>query len=61
MLIVASRAADLAPYFEQFELIGTKRCQWCMPYENDLPIYLARGLREPVETSMQRRRGTEFG
>lgn len=49
ILVVAPRAAELAPYFEQFELVETKHCDWCMPYENDLPIYLARGLREPVE------------
>jgi 4-amino-4-deoxy-L-arabinose transferase-like glycosyltransferase len=49
MLIVAPRAAELAPYFEQFELVETKRCQWCMPYENGLAIYLARGLRAPID------------
>ena len=32
------------------EQVETARCQWCMPYENDVPIYLARGLRQPIET-----------
>jgi hypothetical protein len=49
ILIVGGRAAALQPYFESFELVETSRCQWCMPYENDVPIYLGRGLRQPIE------------
>ena len=49
ILIVGGRAADLQAYFDTFELVETSRCQWCMPYENDVPIYLARGLRQPID------------
>jgi hypothetical protein len=48
ILVVGRRAADLRPYFDSFEQVETSRCQWCMPYENDVPIHLARGLRGDI-------------
>jgi 4-amino-4-deoxy-L-arabinose transferase-like glycosyltransferase len=49
ILIVASRGMELQPYFDSFELVGRTSCEWCMPYENGLPIYLARGLHKPID------------
>lgn len=49
VLIVGRRGDDLRPYFDQFEQVETVQCEWCMPYENDLPIYLGRGLRQPID------------
>ncbi|MBX3025051.1 glycosyltransferase family 39 protein [bacterium] len=48
VLVVGVRGGELRPYFAQFEQVETVRCEWCMPYENDLPIYLGRGLRQPI-------------
>ncbi len=49
VLIVGTRGMELQPYFDSFELVGRTHCEWCMPYENDLAIYLARGLRQPID------------
>jgi hypothetical protein len=35
--------------FEEVVTAGAKRCEWCMPYENDVPIRVCRGLRAPLE------------
>jgi hypothetical protein len=35
--------------FESAELATVFHCEYCMPYENDKEIWVARGLREPVE------------
>ena len=48
VLVVGRRADMLRPYFDSFEVVETSRCEWCMPYENDLPVYVARGLRGTV-------------
>lgn len=49
ILVVGVRGAALEPYFDTFEAVETVHCEWCMPYENDLTIFLARGLRQPVD------------
>lgn len=49
VLIVGGRGTELQAYFAQFEQVETVRCEWCMPVENDVPIYLGRGLRQPIE------------
>jgi hypothetical protein len=36
--------------FESVEFAGRTSCQYCMPYENNAPIYIARGLKEPIDT-----------
>ncbi len=38
-----------AASYESFEQAGVARCDHCMPYEKDIPIWLARGLKEPIE------------
>jgi hypothetical protein len=42
---------DLADHIEDFASVvpgGTFRCADCMPYESDLTIWVARGLRAPI-------------
>ena len=29
--------------------VAVNKCQYCMPYENDLPIFLCRGIKMPIE------------
>lgn len=48
VLIVGSRAEQLAPYFDSLEAVEVSRCEWCMPYENDLTVFVARGLKAPI-------------
>ena len=39
---------DLAPYAETVELAATHVSPYAMPYESNLPIYVARGLKVPL-------------
>ena len=34
--------------FEQVEKAAVFTCDYCMPYENNLPIYIARNLKIPI-------------
>ncbi len=40
---------DLTGAFESVELAGLTKCVLCMPYENNAPIFIARGLLVPME------------
>ena len=35
--------------FESHEQAGVASCDYCMPYEKDIPIWVARGMRQPVD------------
>lgn len=53
VLVIGRSADELTPVFESIEVVETVRCKYCMPYQNDLPIYLARGLRQPIASLWQ--------
>lgn len=36
---------DLKPYFEEVRHAATTRCRYCMPYENNLPIFVCRKMK----------------
>jgi hypothetical protein len=38
-----------ATHFESYERAGVARCDYCMPYEKDLPIWVARGRKQPID------------
>ncbi|MFZ5911690.1 MAG: ArnT family glycosyltransferase [Chloroflexota bacterium] len=40
---------ELQPFFEQVEQAGVFTCQYCMPFESNSPILLARGMKMPIE------------
>jgi hypothetical protein len=40
---------DLEQYFDHVEYAGTIRYQYCMPYENNLPVFICKGFRGSVE------------
>jgi hypothetical protein len=40
---------EIQQAFDQVEQVGTNQCQYCMPYENDRQIYLARGIKAPIQ------------
>jgi hypothetical protein len=49
LLIVIGPVSDaVAAEFESFQLAGHRSCAYCNPYEAELEIYVARGLRIPV-------------
>jgi len=50
LLIIGGRREDHARYFSEVEVGSVVRCAYCMPFETDLTIWLARGLRVPIDT-----------
>ena len=36
------------------EIVGTVSTKYCMPYENNLNIYLCRGLRTPLKQAWKK-------
>jgi 4-amino-4-deoxy-L-arabinose transferase-like glycosyltransferase len=40
---------DLKQGFADAQQVAINKCQYCMPFENDLPIFLCRGIKVPVE------------
>jgi hypothetical protein len=45
VIVLGGDGEDLEERFESVELAGRVQCRYCMPYENDLPIYLCRRLK----------------
>lgn len=48
LIVVGSTEERLRQRFEHVERAGTLDCGLCMPYENNLPVWIARSLRIPV-------------
>jgi hypothetical protein len=48
MVIIGGNRARLESQFETVELGAIHTCKDCMPYENNMPIWIARGLRIPI-------------
>jgi hypothetical protein len=48
MIIVGGSEADHREAFERVEVAGVTDCDYCMPYEDGQPIFVARGLRWPL-------------
>ena len=40
---------DLKKTFADVQQVAVTQCQYCMPYENDLPIFLLHGIKVPIE------------
>jgi hypothetical protein len=47
-VIIGSSEERLQQRFESVELAGATNCGLCMPYENERPVFICRGLRAPV-------------
>lgn len=45
VIVLGDDRASLEQAFERVERAGTVDCAYCMPYEDDLPVWIARGLR----------------
>ncbi|MFI5397902.1 MAG: ArnT family glycosyltransferase [Candidatus Binatia bacterium] len=48
VIVVGGVSRDLESLFEKVERVGAVRCSYCMPFENDQPVYVCRGLRRPL-------------
>ncbi|WP_394833695.1 glycosyltransferase family 39 protein [Pendulispora rubella] len=49
LIVIGQRRTELEPLFTSVELGTMYTCVDCMPYENDKPIWIARGLRIPMK------------
>ena len=49
MIVIGGRAEDYRRVFDQVTEAGRTKCPLAMPYENDLPIFVCRGLRVPLD------------
>jgi len=49
VIALGSTREELEVWFEHVEHVDTIRCKWCMPYQNNSPVHIARGLRVPIE------------
>ena len=47
-VVIGGGRERLLEVFEHVDERGRSRCQDCMPYENDLPIWVVRGPRRPL-------------
>jgi hypothetical protein len=49
ILVGAGDLEDLRQVFSDVQEVGRTQCEYCMPYENHLPIYVAHGLKASLE------------
>ena len=49
MIIVGGSREGHLRVFEEAELVGATDCHYCMPYEDDQPIFVVRDLKIPLE------------
>jgi hypothetical protein len=58
VLIVLGRSREeLSEWFEEVEQVDTVRCDYCMPHQNNVSVYLCRRLRVPVEEAWRMLKG----
>lgn len=48
VIIIGGDLADHRQGVEEIELAAQTRCRYCMPYENNLPIFIGRGFKRPL-------------
>lgn len=48
VIILGGALEDKQEQFEKVEVAGVVSCPYCMPYENNLRIYVCRGLKTPL-------------
>ncbi len=48
VIVVGASREELQPMFATVEEVGRVQCRYCMPYENQRPIYICRGLKRPL-------------
>ena len=51
VIVLGGDVEKLNPLFESVELAATATCQWCLPYEQNLRVYLCRGYRAPLNSA----------
>jgi hypothetical protein len=59
VILIGGDLADHRRGLEEVELAAYARCRYCLPYENDLPVYIGRGIRRPLAESWAAARNYE--
>jgi hypothetical protein len=54
MIVLGVHREDLERGFASVVLADSVRCEHCMPYERDLPVWICRGLRVPLREAWAR-------
>jgi hypothetical protein len=54
MIVLGVRREDLEGGFASVTLADSARCEHCMPYERNLPVWICRGLRMPLREAWAR-------
>lgn len=49
IIIIGGEKEDYLDSFGQIEQAAVIRCQYCMPYENNLPVYIARNIKVDIK------------
>ena len=49
IIAIGFEKEELTPFFNHVEWTTTAECQYCMPYENHLPVYTCHGLTVPID------------
>jgi hypothetical protein len=45
LIVIEGRREDLDVAFESVKEVGQTHCDYCMPFERDLPLYVCRGWK----------------
>jgi len=48
MVAAGAREEDLRRLFHDVRLVRVHRCRYCMSWRDEMPIFVARGAREPL-------------
>jgi hypothetical protein len=48
VIIVGGRVENHARAFDDVQEVARTSCDYCMPYERNLPVFVGRGLRQPL-------------
>ena len=48
VIVVGASREELEPMFASVEEVGRVQCRYCMPFENQRPVYICRALKRPL-------------
>jgi len=49
LIVLGSSPEELGQWFESVERVDTVRCESCVPFQNDVPVHVARGRKVPLD------------
>lgn len=49
IILIGGVTEDVLEFYETYSVEDTVVCRYCIPYENNLPVYICRGLKVPFD------------